>query len=428
MGMTRKPARLNQSPARHSKRDPSRGATRAPDLMPALPFDAAVAPTRLPKHPALAQHQLELRARLRRLRSRPGEALFLLLAWLAAALLAALALRGPAAAHAMSLWTQAQAAGVWLLLPAGLLYGLRCRSALARFRRSSGGWLAALPVAAAVQRQGERRGLLQRAAVDLLALACLTAALGVLLSAPALETLRLTAWLALAMLAGLALVLALDRSAGAPRLGSEDAARSLPSAVHAATARARPRGPLPQTGLLQQRLARRHWRGGRGGIWLLPLGLMVLAGEGARVMAGMLLLVAVLPWWRVRMAAAAQALGQIETLLRASPRRAIDVRASSWQQPALASALMAAALSCALLLFGAGGWLLALFLAGFVLLCSLEIALMLHYPSAPARRRSLLLAEITALALLARDGFGPLVLLPGLLLVAWHVHAAGRRP
>lgn len=375
----------------------------------------------------LAQRQLQLRARLQRLRRRPGEALFLGLAWLAAALLAAFALRGPASAHGAALWSQLQAAGAWLLLPTGLLYALRCRSLLAEFRRSGGGWLAALPVAPALQRWGERRWLLQRAALDLLMLACLTAVLGALLSAPASETLRLTAWLALAMLPGLGLVLALERSTEPPPLDGNAAARSLPSAVHAASGQPRPRGPLPQVGLLQQRLARRHWRGGRGGVWLLPLGLMVLAGEGARVMAGMLLLVAVLPWWRVRMAAAAEALGQIETLLRATPRRARDVRASGWQQPALASALMSAALGCALLLFSADGWLLALFLAGFVLLCSLEIALMLHFPSAPARRRSLLLAETTALVLLARDGFGPLVLLPGLLLVAWHLHAAGRR-
>jgi hypothetical protein len=144
------------------------------------------------------------------------------------------------------------------------------------------------------------------------------------------------------------------------------------------------------------------------------------------VLAGMLVLVVMLPWLRTLLDASARALAEAERLLLATPRSRVEFCASGWRYPASRALLASGVFALALALFGASPIFIALGGLGFLLVCGLEIALMLHYPRSRARQRGQLMAEVTLLLVLAREGLGPVVLLLAMGLIAWHARRARR--
>lgn len=383
-------------------------------------------------HPQLAQSALELRARWRQWRRRPGEGLFHALALLALFGLAVGLLRtlAPKLQPLLELWrAQPIAATLTLLLLAVWRLHLHAR----RFEIASQarGWLAALPLAPAVQRRGLSQQLLLGMGIGLLwtALFALAALLSRLFSANDAGALLLQ-MLAAQLLAGglvwLARVGQAATCAGHAETSSLAGARPLRSEVRGWSVAPRWLGPWPELGQLQRRAAQRAWRSGRAWVWLLPLGLMVLAGEGARVFAGMLLLVVMLPWLRTTLDASARALAESERLLLATPRSRVDFCRSSWRYPASRALLASVLFALALTLFGASPLFIAFGALGFLLLCGIENALMLHYPRSRARQRGQLIAEVALLLVLAREGLGPAVLLPAMALIVWHAWRARR--
>lgn len=384
-------------------------------------------------HPLLAQQRLELRARWRRWRQRPAEAGFHALAILALTALAALAL-GAAAPRMLGVldWLQGHAPLCAAVTAAFVCFTSRWQQrAFLRKACSRGSWLAALPVAAdthrhAARSSAERRIALTAAAI-LLCLLALASLRGTDLgTAERAASAALTLW----VMGGVLLGLAVARALPALRMDAPDTSsraglnsrvmgwKQLPSWL----------GPLPEIAQLQRRHASRAWRGGRAWPWLLPLGLMVLAGEGARVLAGMLVLLVTIPWLRTVLNASAEALHEGERLLASTPRRRAEVCASAWRYPATRALLACGALLLALLLFGAPAWLLALAPLSALLACLLEIALMLRYPSSRLRQRSRLFAELSLLLVLAREGLGPVALPLAAGLIALHVRRAWRLP
>lgn len=390
-------------------------------------------PPHWPDHPLLAQSALELSARIRRWRSRPSEALFhalaiVVLTGLGVAALAASATRLEAALDQVLALPLPGLA----VLTAALLWRLRRSSAEFLRKARSAGWLSALPVSLALH----RRGLVRHLALNALGLAS-AGLLGLLVLGlvlplePVSMAGLLGVWLTAVLLALLgACVLAIHGLASesrGPGIGHSETV-PLRSAVRAWSQPPRWLGPWPELGQLQRRTAQRGWRSGRAWVWLLPLGLLVLAGEGARVLAGMLLLVGMLPWLRTVLDSSARALAEAECLLLATPRSPADYCRSGWRYPASRVTLASLMLAIALALFGAPPWVLVLGVLAFVLACALEIALMLHYPRSRARQRGQLIAELTLLLVLAREGLGPAVLLIAVAMVAWHGWRARRLP
>lgn len=383
-------------------------------------------------HPQLAQSALELRARWRQWRGRPGESLFhalalLVLFGLATGLLQTLA---PRLQPLLELWrAQPLAAMSALLLLA--IWRLHQRARRFEIASQAEGWLSALPLAPALQRRGLSQQLLLGIGIGLLwtALFALAAVLARLFSANDAVALLLQMLAALLVAGGLVRLALAGRAAtgaGHPDSWSLAGARPLRSEARGWASAPRWLGPWPELGQLQRRSSQRAWRSGRAWVWLLPLGLMVLAGEGARVFAGMLLLVVMLPWLRSTQDASARALAEAERLLLATPRARFDFCRSGWRYPASRALFASGAFALALTLFGASPLFIALGGFGFLLVCGLEIALMLHYPRSRARQRGQLMAEIALLLVLAREGLGPAVLLPAMALIAWHTRRARR--
>ena len=383
-------------------------------------------------HPRLAQSALELRARWRLWRRRPGESLFHALALLALFGLATGLLQtlAPRLQPLLELWRAQPLAATSAFL---LLAFWRLHQRARRFEIASRahGWLSALPLAPAVQRRGLSQQLLLGIGIGLLwtALFALAARLSRLFNANEAGAL-LMQMLASLLLAGGLVQLARAGQAGtrAEPMNSASLAGARPLRSEARGWAVAPRwlGPWPELGQLQRRRSQRAWRSGRAWVWLLPLGLMVLAGEGARVFAGMLLLVVMLPWLRTTLDASARALAEVERLLLATPRSRVDFCRSGWRYPASRALLASVLFALALTLFGASPLVVALGAFGFLLLCGLEIALMLHYPRSRARQRGQLMAEVALLLVLAREGLGPAVLLPAIAMIGWHAWRARR--
>lgn len=385
-------------------------------------------------HPRIRQSALEVRARLRQWRSRPGETAFHLLALLALAMLAALFL-GALSTRLLPLVEAWRGHGATSL---GLFVVIALATLQRRARRfeaaaSEMGWLSALPVTVNLQRRGRRQHLLLGLGLGLLwtvALALAALASGVIAPHEAL-VLMAQGMTAVLLAGGLALALQSrpDRFQGSRTTSSSASANAKPTLGSEARGWAvAPRwlGPWPELGQLQRRSSQRAWRSGRAWVWLLPLGLLVLAGEGARVLAGMLLLVVMLPWLRTTLDASARALAEAERLLLATPRSRLDFCRSGWRYPASRAMFAGGVFALALTLFGASPLFVALGALTLLLLCGLEIALMLHYPRSRARQRGQLMAEIALLLVLAREGLGPAVLLPALGMIGWHAWRARR--
>lgn len=385
-----------------------------------------------PAHPLLAQSALELRARVRRWRCQPGESLFhaFALVALAAFALWLLHLLTPRAQPLVELWRAQPMAALALF---GLLALWRMQRRAARFEAASQalGWLAALPVAPALQRRGLAEQLVLGIALGVLWAAVFAAAAGLsgLFTANDARVFLLQTLVALTL--GGSLIFVWRGRAGAskrvrPFIDSAGASAPLRSEVRGWAVAPRWLGPWPELGQLQRRGSQRAWRSGRAWVWLLPLGLLVLAGEGARVLAGMLVLVVMLPWLRTVLDASARALAEAERLLLATPRARIEFCASAWRYPASRALLASGVFALALALFGASPLVIALGALGFLLVGGLEIALMLHYPRSRARQRGQLMAEIALLLVLAREGLGPAVLLPAIGMIGWHAWRARR--
>jgi len=325
------------------------------------------------------------------------------------------------------------------LLALGLLLGLRQRAPLQRFERHSReGWTAALPVCPALQRAALRRCVLQQALLQL--------GLGAagLLALTMARTLPLTG-LSLG-LGGLLVATLLGAGLGwvlRPRGSAEALTRGtpLPSRVRAWTTAPRgldalPRGlialprwlgPLPQLAQWQRRDAIRAWRGGRGWVWLLPLWLMIPAGEAGQVLLGLALFGAGFAWLRNVLDASARALGAADRVLAATPYSSRTFCRSVLPYPL--SRLLAAALACAGVLAALGAGLAMAMLAATVVIAlgGLELSLSLRFPRSRARQRLRLLAESTLLVLLAQQGLGALALLLAFARAAWHLHRARNR-
>lgn len=384
---------------------------------------------RLPDHPQLAQSVMEMHAGVQRWRTRPGEAVFHTLAATALAVLSLAAINTANERIQQGLaWAVEHPLPTGVLLWAAAWWRLH-RSATAFLQQTREmGWLAALPVSEALHRHGMRQRLAVEAGMLAGAVVALLATLAVVLP-QAGSQLALTAVLSLgALCAALLVASALPRS---------DIARgrtaASPTTVTASEARGWHRPPWwatpwPELVQLQRRCAQRAWRGGRAWVWLLPLGLLVLAGEGPRVLAGMLILVALLPWLRTVQDASARGLAEAERLLLATPRSRADICSSGWRYPALRVALATLGFAGAVALFGASPWWIALAAFGFLSIGLLEIGLMLHYPRSRARQRGQLMAEIALLLVLAREGLGPGVLLIAMALAGWHAWRARRLP
>lgn len=381
-----------------------------------------------PLHPLLAQKTLEARARIRRWRQRPAEASFHGLAFAALALLAVLALQAAAprvqALIALCLAHPLAAVAILTLAASGWLHRQARAFRVACFEQ---GWLSALPV----RRQLHRQGLRQQLSIGALGLALCAAiaalALWALLPLPTGHALALLLQWLLATGLGFASILALhlrDRSLRGIAAPSTRIRESLRSQARAWPAAPRWLGPWPELGQLQRRCAQRDWRSGRAWVWLLPLGLLVLAGEAARVFAGMLLLVGLLPWLRTVLDSSARAIAEADCVLQATPRSRALFCSSAWRYPSTRAALASLAVALALGLFGASPWVVALGGLGFLLVCGLEIALMLRYPRSRARQRGQLMAETALLLVLAREGLGPGILPIALALMAWHAWRA----
>lgn len=385
-------------------------------------------------HPRIRQSALEVRARLRQWRSRPGETAFHLLALLALAMLATLFL-GALSTRLSPLVEAWRGHGATTL---GLFVVIALAALQRRARRfeaasSEMGWLSALPVTVNLQRRGRHQHLLLGLGLGLLwTLALALGALASRVLAPHEALVLATQGMTAVLLAG-GLALALqsrpDRFQGSRTTSSSASANAKPTLGSEARGWAvAPRwlGPWPQLGQLQRRSSQRAWRSGRAWVWLLPLGLMVLAGEGARVFAGMLLLVVMLPWLRTTLDASARALAEAERLLLATPRSRLAFCRSGWRYPASRAMFAGGVFALALTLFGASPLVIALGALTLLLLCGLEIALMLHYPRSRARQRGQLMGEIALLLVLAREGLGPAVLLPALGMIGWHAWRARR--
>lgn len=387
-------------------------------------------PTRL--HPQLAQRALELRARWRQWRRRPGESLFHALALLALFGLAVWLLQtlAPRLQPLLELWRARPLAATSALLLFAL-WRLHQRATRFEIAAQAQSWLSALPLAPDLQRRGLSQQLLLGMGIGLLwtALFALAALLSQLFKTHDAGALLLQMFAALLLAGGLVRLAHVGRAAasiGPINASSLADPRPLRSAVRGWAVAPRWLGPWPELGQLQRRRSQRAWRSGRAWVWLLPLGLMVLAGEGARVFAGMLVLVVMLPWLRTTLDASARALAEAERLLLATPRSRLAFCRSGWRYPA-SRALLASGLSAlALTLFGASPLVIALGALALLLLCGLEIALMLHYPRSRARQRGQLMAEVALLLVLAREGLGPAVLLPALGIIGWHAWRARR--
>lgn len=384
---------------------------------------------RWPDHPQLAQSAMEVHARVQRWRTQPGEAVFHALAAMA---LVALSLAAVSAAS-----ERIQRVLAWAVeypLPTGVLLWAAAwwrlhRSGTAFLQQTrETGWLAALPVSEALHRRGMRQRLAAEAVMLACALLALWMALAVLLP-QARSQLALIAALSLgALCAALLLASAAPRSNNERRGTAASSAAVTASEAHGWRQPPWWATPWPELAQLQRRCAQRAWRGGRAWVWLLPLGLLVLAGEGPRVLAGMLILVALLPWLRTVQDASARGLAEAERLLLVTPRSRADICSSGWRYPALRVALATLGFAGAVALFGASPWVVALAAFGFLSIGLLEIGLMLRYPRSRARQRGQLMAEIALLLVLAREGLGPGVLLIAAALAGWHAWRARGLP
>lgn len=377
----------------------------------------------LPSHPLLAQRWLQLRVRIRRLRHQPGQSGFLLLAWLALALLLVLAARGPLREPLLQ---AAQLALAWPWLSAGgLLLWMRLAlgASAKRFEREHAlGWLAALPCTAALH----RRGRWQCLAVRALVMASLWA--GILFAALFDAPLSLAARLALILsplpTAAFALIwTGLQRARRS--VAASDAPQILASRPRRRLLLMPPRGPLPELASWQQREAQRNWRHGRGGLWLLVLWLLIPAGEAGPVLLVLAALGIALATLRNVLASSIAVIDRAEALLAASPRRSTELCASALPYPA--SRLLAmAALAMLLIAPLAGAWTALGAALAIVLLGLLELSIALRFPRAPTRKRVRLSIELILLALLARHGLAPLLPLLLPVLIAWHLRQACR--
>ncbi|WP_395793202.1 hypothetical protein [Aquimonas sp.] len=374
------------------------------------------------EHPRLQQQRLELRARLRLLLQRRGESSFLLLSALVFAVLMLFAFAGPLATGLRRMVELGLQLPLLSVLVLGLLSGSRQRRTLHRFELDTAqGWLAALPIAPALQARARWQLRLRTALLQLLA-GALAVVVGVALGlVSAADAPQVCIGLLLALALGLLSTLLIPnnrRITHAPLLRSRVLGWTTPP---------RWAGPLPQLPLWQRRQAIRNWRGGKAWVWLLPLGLLVLAGEGAQMLAGMLILVAVQPWLRTLLDASATALREATLLLTTTPLRRDRFVASGWRYPASRAVLASVLVTVALAAMGAPLWLLLVGGGGFLLLCLLELALMLRYPLSRGRQRAQLMAELALLILLAQAGLGPAVLVIAAARIGWHVHQS-RRP
>lgn len=388
-----------------------------------MPERAAPAGPSLPSHPLLAQHWLELRASLRRLRVAPAQGGFLLLAWAGLGLLIVLAARGPLREP---LHQAAALALAWPWLAAGLLLAWM-RLALGGSARGfehehAQGWLAALPCPQALHRRGRWQWLLLRAC--LLALASAGALAIVLFDAPLPLASRVNLILLPLPAALFALLWAGWRRPARVETATADA-QVLASSPRKRFLLMPPRGPLPELADWQQREAQRRWRQGRSGLWLLVLWLMIPAGEAGPVLLVLALLGLALAALRAVVASSIVVLDRAEALLAATPRRRFDFCASALPYPT--SRLLSMAALAGLLVAPLAGIWTALGAALAILsLGLLELAIALRFPNAPARRRVRLSAELVLLALLARQGAAPLLPLLLPVLIAWHLRQASR--
>ena len=374
-------------------------------------------------HPRLQQQRLERHARWRLRWRRRGESSFLLLSALVLAALLLFAFAGPLASGLRRVVELGLQLPLLSVLALGLLGAWRQRRTLQRFELdTTQGWLATLPIAPALQARA-RWHLRQRTASLQMLSGAVAVVAGIALGLmSAADAPRVCAGLLLAIALGLLSTLLLPNnrdSTRAPVLRSRALGWSSPP---------RWAGPLPQLPLWQRRQAIRGWRGGKAWVWLLPLGLLVLAGEGARVLAGMLILVAVLPWLRTTLDACATALRGSALLLATTPLQRSRFVASGWRYPASRALMASLLVALALAAMGAPLWLLLVGGSGFLLLCLLELALMLRYPLSRGRQRAQLMAELALLILLAQAGLGPTVLVIAAVRIGWHVHQSRRHP
>jgi hypothetical protein len=374
-------------------------------------------------HPFLAQSVLGLRNGVRAQWSRPAEAVFATLAWIAAAALAVFVytrLPGEPIAAAIesaarSPWTMGLAlAAIALYIVRAPLVGLR--------RHLANSWWAALPIAPA----RTTRSLLLVGVVLLTMI--LAAADAALLAAAALvrnperwlSTARQIALLGLGCGGTLGLLSALRRDAALDHAGRRWG-HGLPLFRLAPLDRA----SLPIFAHWQRIETLRRFRaGGRWWQYLL-LGLAIPAGITLPSLAGLVLMGVVLVWYGLAMTMARETIIAAARLTAATPLRFGDFARATARYPLLAAGVAVLWGTLALLLQEAP----RLFLVGWPLLivgwAVLELAVSWHARRAP-RHIGLRLTVDAAVIIGAAQVLPPLAILAWAALVAWHLLAARR--
>jgi hypothetical protein len=372
-------------------------------------------------HPIVAQTWLGLRNQLRAQLSRPGESLFVALAWAAAAALAVFVstrLPGEPIAAAIesaarSPWTSGIALGAFGF------YLLRTPLLLLR-RHLQRSWWAGLPIATA----RETRTLFLLGASLLIAIV-LVADLALLAGAALvtnpdrwLSAARIVAALGLGVGGLLGLLGALRRD-GAVAANARPGGRGLPLFRLPPLERA----ALPTLAHWQRIETLRRFRaGGRWWQWLL-LGLAIPAGISLPSLAGLVLMGVVLIWYGLAMTAARETIAHAARLSAATPLRFGAFARASARYPILVAAIATLWGTLALLLQEAPrlfliGWPLLVF--GWVLL---ELAVAWHVRRQP-RHAGLRLAFDVAAIVGAAQAFAPLAPIVWAALLAWHFHRA----
>jgi hypothetical protein len=374
-------------------------------------------------HPILAQARLGLGNQLRAQLARPAEAVFVALAWLAAAALAAFVYtRLPGEPIAASI--ESAARSPWtsgLALAAFAFYLLRAPLLALRRHLAHSCW-AGMPIAAVrTTRSLVLLGVLQLAgmllAADVALLAC-----AALVHNPErwLAPARGLAVTGLGIGGLLGLLSAVSR-----RAALETAARR--SGHGSPLFRLLPleRATLPIFAAWQRIETLRRFRaGGRWWQWLL-LGLAVPAGITLPSLAGLVLMGVVLIWFGIAMTAARETIAQAARLTAATPLRFGAFAAATARYPLLVAAVSVLWGELALLLQEAP----RLFLIGWPVLLfgwtTLELAVSWHVRREP-RHAGLRLAVDVAAIVGAAQAFPPLAGIVWAVLLAWHLNAAGK--
>jgi hypothetical protein len=376
-------------------------------------------------HPILDQALLGLRNAARAQLARPAEALFLALAWAAAAAIAWLVyVRLPGEPIAAAIESAARSPWTAGACLAAFAFWVQ-RAPLVMLRRhlAESCW-AALPIARArTMRTVLLLGLLQLAVLLLAAdLALLAAAALVRNPERWLSTARGLALLGLGGggLLGLALALRrdVDLDHAGRRWGHGLPLFPLPPLERAA---------LPVFAHWQRIETLRRFRaGGRWWQWLL-IGLAIPAGITLPSLAGLVLMGVVLVWYGLAMTMARETIVSAARLTAATPLRFGDFARATARYPLLAATVAVLWGTIALLLQEAP----RLFLIGWPLLafgwCVLELAVAWHCRRRP-RQVALRLSVDAVLIVGAAQAFPPLAAAAWLGLVAHHIIAARAEP